>query len=45
MLIAHGGHWLVDVTYALPVVGLLIWVGLAMLKQRRDEGRQGDRPD
>ena len=39
MLIAHGGHWLVNVAYTLPVVGLLLFVGRAKLKERR-EGRE-----
>ncbi len=45
MLIAHGGHWLVNVSYALPVVGLLLFVVLAKLKERRRDAGRGERPD
>ena len=46
MLIAHGGHWLVNVTYTLPVIGLLLFVGRAKLKERReDRGRERQRQD
>ena len=46
MLIAHGGHWLVNVSYAVPVVGLLLWIGLVKLRERRDDGgREREQPD
>lgn len=39
VLIAHAGHWLVQVVYLLPVVGFLAWLGWTTLKARR--GRDG----
>lgn len=43
MLIAHGGHWLVTVSYFLPVAGALLWLGIVTLRRRRWERarRQG----
>ena len=42
---AHSGHWIVDVAYVSPFVGLLIWLGFTTLRERRragrDEAREG----
>lgn len=38
--IAHSGHWILDVLYVSPFVGLLIWLGLKTLRERRDAGRE-----
>ena len=35
VLIAHAGHWLVQVAYILPVLGFLAWLGWTTLKERR----------
>jgi hypothetical protein len=35
MLIAHAGHWLVSAAYFVPVLGFLIWLGVAQVKDRR----------
>lgn len=42
MLIAHSSHWLVNLAYLAPVVGLLAWLGMATYKERR-AGSQSDR--
>ena len=34
-LLAHAGHWLVQVAYFLPVVLFLIWLGWTVLRDRR----------
>ena len=39
LLIAHSGHWIVDVAYVSPFVGLLIWLGFTTLRERRRAGR------
>ena len=44
MLIAHGGHWLVNVAYLAPVVGLLAWLGLATYKERRGAAAEENEP-
>ena len=45
LLLAHSGHWIVDVAYVSPFVGLLIWLGFTTLRERRragrDEAREG----
>ncbi len=41
VLIAHGGHWLVELAYVLPAVACLAWLGWATLKQRRRDKEQG----
>jgi hypothetical protein len=35
VLIAHAGHWLVSAAYFVPVLGFLIWLGVAQVKDRR----------
>ncbi len=35
MVLAHASHWLVNLAYIVPVVGFLIWLGFATLKERR----------
>ena len=42
MLIAHAGHWLVQLAYLAPVAGFLIWLALTTLRERRG---QRDRPE
>ena len=42
--IAHSGHWIVDVAYVSPFVGLLIWLGFTTLRERRRAGRE-DAPE
>jgi hypothetical protein len=34
-LLAHAGHWLVNVAYFAPVVGFLAWLGWTELRGRR----------
>lgn len=34
-VLAHAGHWLVQVAYFLPVVLFLIWLGWTVLRDRR----------
>jgi hypothetical protein len=36
MLIAHAGHWLVSAAYFVPVLGFLIWLGVAQVRDRRE---------
>ena len=46
MLIAHASHWLVSLAYLAPVVGFLVWLGMATYKERRtgsDDGSAGAR--
>ena len=38
--IAHSGHWIVDVAYVSPFVGLLAWLGFTTLRERRKGGRE-----
>ena len=37
--LAHAGHWLVQLTYFLPVVAFLAWLGWTTLKERRGDRR------
>ena len=38
--LAHSGHWLVDVAYVAPVVGLLIWLFATTIRERRRMERE-----
>ena len=39
IVIAHAGHWLASVAYALPVVILLGWMGVVKVKDNRAQRR------
>ena len=43
LLLGHSGHWIVDLAYVSPVVGLLIWLGATTLRERRRAGRDESR--
>jgi hypothetical protein len=38
-LLAHAGHWLVNLSYFLPVIGFLVWLAFVQIRDRR----RGDR--
>ena len=40
LLLAHSGHWLVDVAYVSPFVGLLAWLGFTTIRERRRAARE-----
>jgi membrane protein implicated in regulation of membrane protease activity len=40
-LIAHAGHWLVQIAYFLPVVLFLLWLGWTVLRDRRSQDGEG----
>ena len=37
LVLAHAGHWLVQMAYFLPVVAFLAWLGITTWKERRDK--------
>jgi hypothetical protein len=37
-LIAHAGHWLINVSYFLPVVAFLGWLAFVQIRERRRGG-------
>jgi hypothetical protein len=37
-VIAHAGHWLVSVSYFLPIVAFLVWLVVVQLRDRRRRG-------
>jgi hypothetical protein len=39
MVLAHAGHWLVQLAYFVPVLGFLIWLGITTLRERRRDRR------
>ncbi len=45
LLIAHAGHWAVEVAYFLPVVAFLVWLGVTTVRERRREAREGEPPE
>lgn len=36
MILAHAGHWLVDLLYLSPLLALGLAVGVGKLRERRD---------
>jgi hypothetical protein len=45
--LAHSAHWLVDLAYILPFVGLLVWLFVTTIRERRRSEREaaGEQPD
>ena len=41
IVLAHAGHWLVQLAYFLPVLGFLLWLVITTLRERRRE-RKGE---
>jgi hypothetical protein len=39
MVIAHAGHWIANLAYAAPVIGLLGWLGVVKVKESRARKR------
>ena len=35
MIVAHAGHWLVNLAFALPAVGFIAWLAFITIKDRR----------
>jgi hypothetical protein len=33
--LAHAGHWIVGLVYAVPPAGILAWLGLSTWRERR----------
>jgi hypothetical protein len=47
IVLAHPGHWLVNVAYFAPVAGFLIWLAVNEVRTRREkraEARDGGPP-
>jgi hypothetical protein len=40
IVFAHAGHWLVNLLYALPVVGLAVALLVDVIRQRRRRRRE-----
>jgi hypothetical protein len=40
-VVAHAGHWLVNILYALPVIVVAVSIVVSVMRQRREE-REGD---
>ena len=36
-VLAHAGHWIVQVAYFAPVLAFLVWLVITTLRQRRRE--------
>ena len=36
-VLAHPGHWIVQVAYFMPVLAFLVWLGWVTLRERRRE--------
>ena len=36
---AHAGHWLLQVAYAAPVIGMLVWLGIVKVREVRERRR------
>ena len=42
-VVAHAGHWLVQIAYFLPVVIFLIWLAFTVVRDRRRD--DAERPE
>ena len=43
MIVAHGGHWLVNLMFSLPAVAFIGWLGYMTIKARHDDEQGSDR--
>jgi cytochrome c oxidase assembly factor CtaG len=43
-LLAHAGHWLAQVAYALPIVLVIIALVVSKLRERRARANDGEPP-
>ena len=41
MVLAHPGHWLVQVAYFAPVLAFLVWLAFTTLRERRRDRDRG----
>lgn len=42
VVLAHGGHWLVNVMYVAPVIVVVGWIAAQALRDRRRASRGSD---
>jgi hypothetical protein len=42
LLVAHAGHWLIWVMYAVPILIVLVSIGASVIRQRRERGAGSD---
>jgi hypothetical protein len=40
--IAHAGHWLVSLSYFVPILGFIVWLVVVQIKERRGGDKGGD---
>jgi hypothetical protein len=40
IVFAHAGHWIVSVVYAAPAIGILAWVTVTTLRDRRRQAEK-----
>ena len=38
MIVAHAGHWLVNLAFALPAVAFIAWLAVITIRDRRGGG-------
>jgi hypothetical protein len=39
IVVAHVGHWLVNLIYLAPVILIVSWIGITSIRDRRHEHR------
>jgi len=44
LVLAHAGHWLVNVLYVLPLAGIAIAMGISWLRERRAQKSAAEEP-
>ncbi len=42
IVFAHAGHWIVSAVYAAPAIGILVWVTITTLRDRRRQAHRED---
>jgi len=38
VIVAHAGHWLVNIAFALPAIVFIAWLGFITIRDRRRGG-------
>jgi hypothetical protein len=37
LVMAHAGHWAVSLAYTVPVIGMILWLAVSTMRERKRE--------
>ena len=45
LLLAHAGHWAVNLAFALPAIAFVVWLAVVQVKDRRKQRASHESPE